>query len=926
MYLLRRIKSCIILLFLLTAFIGGAVNVTSVSAAVIVVNTNADNTIAGDDHCTLREAINNANSTTGDTTDGDCVAGVIGPDTISLPTGTYTLTSGSKLPFINSNITIIGVDAETTIIEASDCNPVDEDTCTHNHRVFDVFSAGQLTLEEVTIRHGFGSVDGDGSIDGGGIRNQGNLTISKSIISDNKATYGGGIWNFGTGNVTLVDSTLSNNKATNSGGGIWNANVVTLTGTTLSHNDAVSAGGGLFTTADGTVSISSGTIEFNEANNGGGILNYGALTIANHATLSDNKAQTSGGGIYNAGSGTVTLTDSELKTNIALSQGGGLYSSGGQVSIVDSDLTGNTAGSGAGISNTAEMNLTGGIISGNIADSSGGGIMNFGGLEVVYGTISGNMANSGGGINSFGNLSITNTLLSGNEVDQNGGAILNSSGTLTLTKVEILDNTSNYGGGIYHNSSQAMTLVDNIISKNIANQQGGGVYCGSASMDTVNTIQNSNFLENTSVNYGGGIYNFGNLEITYSRFEANTATNHSGGGIYTYGDDATTRVEQSTFIKNAAFNGGGIMNHSNLEIVDSSFIENSALGISGYGGGINNQKNLQISNSTLSGNLAAYGGGGVLNSINGSMLMINCTLTGNTANNGGGLHNVGSLDFANTIIANSVSVSDCWNDSGTITTNTHNLVMDGTCSPDVSGDPLLYALGEYGGPTLTHALIGGSPAIDAGDLDECPAKDQRGKPRPQGAGCDIGAFEAQPISVSFTGSQTSGIAPLPVSFIFDATGDYDTCSWTFGDGGSSDECGDTVHIYTTHGVYNVSLTVSGAGGEDTQTKMNYISVYQPVQAEFSASPTSGVAPLQVTFTNLSSGDYDSCTWDFGDGGSSAVCDPPPNNYTTPGVYNISLTVNGLGGTDTQTRTDYITVEEDAPVEYAIFLPLVLREP
>jgi CSLREA domain-containing protein len=922
--LFQKLKTMLILLILLAATIGSIIHVQHVSAAVIVVNTNADNTIAGDGFCTLREAINNANSTTGDTTDGDCVAGVIGPDTISLPTGTYTLTSGSKLPFINSNITIIGVDAETTIIEASDCNPVDEDTCTHNHRVFDVFSAGQLTLEEVTVRHGFGSVDGDGSIDGGGIRNQGNLTISKSIISDNKATYGGGIWNFGTGIVTLTDSFLRNNEATSSGGGIWNANVVTLTGTTLSHNDAVSAGGGLFTTADGTVSISSGTIEFNEANNGGGILNYGALTIANHATLSDNKAQTSGGGIFNGGSGTVTLTDSELKTNIALSQGGGLYSSGGQVSIVDSDLTGNTAGSGAGISNTAEMNLTGGIISGNIADSSGGGIMNFGDLEVVYGTISGNMANSGGGINSFGNLSITNTLLSGNEVDQNGGAILNSSGTLTLTKVEILDNTSNYGGGIYHNSSQAMTLVDNIISKNIANQQGGGVYCGSASKDTVNTIENSNFLENVSVNYGGGIYNFGNLNVINSHFETNTATNHSGGGIYTYGDDASTRIEQSTFIKNAAFNGGGIMNHSNLEIVDSSFIENTALGTSGYGGGINNQKSLQISNSTLSGNLAAYGGGAVLNSINGSMLMINCTLSGNSANNGGGLHNVGSLDFANTIIANSVSVSDCWNDGGTITTNTHNLVMDGTCSPDVSGDPLLHPLGDNGGPTLTHTLLAGSPAIDTGDLDECPATDQRGMPRPQGAGCDIGAFEVQPISVSFTGSPTNGVAPLPVTFIFDVTGDYDTCTWDFSDGATSDECGDTMHIYTTAGVYSVSLTISGPGGTDTMMKTDYLTVYQPVVANFSGDPISGPVPLQVTFTNLSTGDYDTCSWTFGDGGNSTVCANPSHVYNTPGVYAVALTVSGPGGSDSRTWNNYITVQGEPPVGYSIFLPLILR--
>ncbi|MBW6466582.1 MAG: hypothetical protein K0B06_08775 [Brevefilum sp.] len=750
MYHLRRIKPYIILMILLAAAISIQLTSTPASAAVIVVNTNADNAIAGDGFCTLREAINNANSTTGDTTDDDCVAGVVGPDTILLPTGTYTLTSGIKLPFINSKITIIGVDAETTIIEASACNPVDEDTCTHHHRVFDVFSAGYLTLEEVTVRHGFGSVEGDGSIDGGGIRNQGNLTITKSIISDNKATYGGGIWNFGTGNVTLVDSTLSNNKATYAGGGIWSNTDLTVMNTVVSDNDAASAGGGIFNSTGSMMNVSGGIFSGNTANNGGGILNYGSLTIGENATFTGNIAQTSGGGIFTGSNGAVTLADSTFSANVAQSFGGGLYSGGGAVNILASDLTGNSAMNGGGIANNAEMNLTGGTISGNSAQSQGAGILNSGELVITSGIITGNVADNGGGISNSGILSITETRLSGNQVDAKGGAIHNySSGSLTLSAVEISENLANYGGGISHDTAQTMTLVDSTISKNTANQQGGGLYSGSASTGVVNTITNSIFLENTSVNYGGGIFNYGNLEITHSRFEANTATNQSGGGIYTYGDAVTTRVEQSTLIKNTAFNGGGIINYSNLEILDSSFIENTALGTSGYGGGINNQKNLHISNSTFSGNLAANGGGGVLNSINGSMQMINCTLTGNGANNGGGLHNVGALDFANTIIANSVGISDCWNNDGTITTNSHNLIMDGTCSPYVSGDPLLSPLANNGGPTLTHALKRDSPAIDVADPAYCPATDQRGVERPQGDGCDIGAFELKPGSQIF---------------------------------------------------------------------------------------------------------------------------------------------------------------------------------
>ena len=77
----------------------------------------------------------------------------------------------------------------------------------------------------------------------------------------------------------------------------------------------------------------------------------------------------------------------------------------------------------------------------------------------------------------------------------------------------------------------------------------------------------------------------------------------------------------------------------------------------------------------------------------------------------------------------------------------HNLVQDDTCNPvasDLIGvDALLGALADNGGPTWTHALLAGSPAIDAADDAACPATDQRGVTRPQGAAPDIGAYEAQ---------------------------------------------------------------------------------------------------------------------------------------------------------------------------------------
>jgi PKD repeat protein len=173
----------------------------------------------------------------------------------------------------------------------------------------------------------------------------------------------------------------------------------------------------------------------------------------------------------------------------------------------------------------------------------------------------------------------------------------------------------------------------------------------------------------------------------------------------------------------------------------------------------------------------------------------------------------------------------------------------------------------------------------------------------------------QPVTADFSGGPTSGTAPLTVSFTNLSTGDYDACSWTFGDGGTSAACDDPGHTYTAAGVYTVTLTVSGLGGTDALTRTNYITTYAPVSADFTGSPTSGVTPLAVSFTNLSTGDYDACSWTFGDGGTSAACDDPGHTYTAAGVYTVTLTVSGLGGTDALTRTNYITAYTPLTVDF-----------
>ena len=175
------------------------------------------------------------------------------------------------------------------------------------------------------------------------------------------------------------------------------------------------------------------------------------------------------------------------------------------------------------------------------------------------------------------------------------------------------------------------------------------------------------------------------------------------------------------------------------------------------------------------------------------------------------------------------------------------------------------------------------------------------------------------LAADFSGTPRQGPAPLSVNFTNLSAGNYTTCAWTFGDGGTSASCANPIHPYVTPGTYNVSLTVSGALGSNTETKNGYITVHTPLKAQFSAAPTTGIVPLTVSFTNSSTGDYTTCTWNFGDGITSTLTSPP-HTYTSEGSYTVSLTIRGLAGEDTATRIDLIQVRQS----YMLFLPLVLR--
>ena len=161
------------------------------------------------------------------------------------------------------------------------------------------------------------------------------------------------------------------------------------------------------------------------------------------------------------------------------------------------------------------------------------------------------------------------------------------------------------------------------------------------------------------------------------------------------------------------------------------------------------------------------------------------------------------------------------------------------------------------------------------------------------------------VHADFEANPVGGLLPLTVVFTNTSTGDYDATEWDFGDGVTS-TVANPAHTYDEPGVYTVTLKASGLGGADTVTRMNLIRVYAAVKADFEASPLSGIAPLEVAFTNKTTGDWSALEWDFGDGVTSTVANPA-HTYDEPGVYTVMLKASGLGGADTVTRMNLIRV-------------------
>jgi len=305
---------------------------------------------------------------------------------------------------------------------------------------------------------------------------------------------------------------------------------------------------------------------------------------------------------------------------------------------------------------------------------------------------------------------------------------------------------SSNGGGILLGVAQTLgapvpsghlTLTDCVVGNNASPRDGGGIFNNAGVLALIRTTVTANFAGN-----GGGISNgdTGILNLTGSTVSANFAD--QGGGIFSgYFDIANATkiaITNSTISGNTAGSGPG----------------------TGFGGGMFiNRGTMAAVNTTISNNTSFYAGGGIITggssvSVNNSTIAFNVAGSPNAGGYGAGFS--GLLAASNTILSNNTvlgSPSDC---NGTINSGGYNLVQStagctitGITTGNVVGnDAKLGLLADNGGPAKTHALIAGSPAIDAGNpavpgsaVHTCAVSDQRGYLRPQGAACDIGAFE-----------------------------------------------------------------------------------------------------------------------------------------------------------------------------------------
>jgi CSLREA domain-containing protein len=678
-----------------------------------------------DADCSLREAIDAANNAAG----ADTI-------TFALPTDSTIILSGSQLPPIADTLTIDGRAVPGLVINGG-----------NDSRVFQVDSGATATLTHLTIADGELPVNGLCPADcGGGILNQGNLTVLNSTLIDNWATVGGGIHNLEGAVLTVRNATFSDNFGGYGGGGLENHGTLTLANSTLSDNYSPEVwGAGLYNL--GTAALYN-TILAN--NSGGDCRNAGTITASQGNLVEEGDCPAT----YNSDPQLGSLQNNSGATwTYAPLQGSPVIDTGDDSSCATTDQRDlprpqDGDGDGAAICDIGAVEIAaaqgGSMYSVNATSDPGDGTctldqctlreaMTAANLEPGPNTIGfGLPADSVITLNGQAlPMIVESVVIDGSAVARltvSGNHASNifdiDEGVAATIRYLIIAEGSGGGGGIRNRGD--LTLSYSVVRDGwdagpwLASGAGIG---NNGHLWVDHSLVANNILTSEYGNQGAGIHNSGVLTLTYSTVSDNAITHNQteerGGGLYN-AQQAHATISYSTLSGNQAGQGGAIWSGGQLTVMNSTISQNTA----GHGGGIfQYQEPVTLKNSTLSGNTATQSGYG------GNLFL-----------------ELGVLYWWNTIMANGVG-GDCAENMGDVAGSEQTLAEDGSCLATFSGDPLLGPLQANGGATATHALLPGSPAVDAGDPASCLADDQRGVIRPKdgdGDGtpiCDMGAFE-----------------------------------------------------------------------------------------------------------------------------------------------------------------------------------------
>jgi fibronectin-binding autotransporter adhesin len=804
-----------------------------------------------------------------------------------------------------------------------------------------IFSNG----ENVTIQQCI--ISNNNAVTSGGMSVSGKLTLTDSQVVNNTAT--GNIGGFaGTGATTILRSTISGNTAAGSVGGIYVGTSLALQDSTVSGNSAsINVGGIVLVAGTAAFNILNSTISGNTAGqNGGGIvLGYSAAAPLNTAlsiqnsTIANNKAGSgSGGGIARLfGSASITLESAIVQTNTAAT-GPDIYSTGtvaakntalGSINGITTYTNngGNLIGKNimlGPLANNGGSTLTHALLAGSPcidAGSNPAALTNdqrgTGFPRLISGVADIGAFESGGFVvtnaNDSGPGSLRQTILdanaySGAQTITFDPTVFAAPQTITLTSGEILVSDS----ATIQGPDAALTTVNGNAMSRVFDAAGPGTITVSISGLTI--------TNGKVAGAGGGVYNAAeNLTlIGCAVFNNVTTAGYSGGGI---GDDnggAITLVNCTVTGNHAGYNGGGVDGNGNVMITiqNSTLANNSA---SFYGGAVSLIGTVSIENSTLSNNTAAYAG--ALNSYSGGVVIRNCTISDNSATNyGGAISPGGTLLVQNsTITGNSAATKGGGIYEGTAyTVNLESTIIQGntaangsdiytpgtastkttaigsidgiTTFTNLGGDLIgqdikLGPLANNGGPTLTHALLPGSPCIDAGSNPVPEISDQRGAgfPRVMDGVADMGAFEAGGFVV--TNTNDSGLGSLRQT-ITDANAYSGAQTITFDSAVFATP--KTITLTTGEFLISDSVTIQGPGASLVAVSGNDASRVFDIKGSGVIAVT--IAGLTVTHGKTTSGSTSGST--TGDGAGIQTED---ENVTLDGVVVSNNVSTGEGG-------------------------------